>query len=135
MKESNEYQFSPDVKYFEEHTWAREEGENIVVGISDYAQDQLGEIIYVELPDPGTSLNKNDVFGTVESVKTSSELYMPISGTVITVNESLEDEPETVNTQPYGEGWMITVKPSDPVELIESLLSAEQYSQLVLGDS
>lgn len=132
MQESSDLQFDQNVYYSEEHTWARQDGEEIVIGISDYAQEQLGEIVFVELPEPGTMVEKNEIFGTVESVKTASELYMPISGTITQVNTALEDAPEIVNTEPFTEGWLIKVQPSEQSELPASLLNAEQYRQLVL---
>lgn len=128
MKQLSELQFIDDVVYFEEHTWVKKDGENVVVGISDYAQDQLGEIIFVELPEPGDTFVQNDVFGSVESVKTSSELYMPIGGTVVAINMDLEDAPEMVNSQPYGSGWMLLIKPDNPCE-IDDLSSAKDYVQ------
>ncbi|MBW1660033.1 MAG: glycine cleavage system protein GcvH, partial [Deltaproteobacteria bacterium] len=106
MKELNELILPDDVRFTEEHEWARKEGENVRVGISDYAQDQLGDIVFVELPEVGSSFSKGDEFGTVESVKTVSELYMPIGGEVVAINEELADHPEYVNTDPYGKGWM-----------------------------
>ena len=133
MQESSDLQFDQNVYYSEEHTWARQDGEEVVIGISDYAQEQLGEIVFVELSEPGTMVEKNEIFGTVESVKTASELYMPISGTITQVNTALEDAPEIVNTEPFTEGWLIKVQPTEQSEPA-SLLSAEQYRQLVLGN-
>jgi glycine cleavage system H protein len=102
------------------------------IGISDYAQDQLGDIVFVELPDVGSTFNKGDEFGTVESVKAVSELYMPISGEITTINETLTDQPELVNTDPYGGGWMIEVKASDPAEM-DSLKSKADYLAMLKG--
>ena len=132
MKELNELILPDDVRFTEEHEWARQEGENVRVGISDYAQDQLGDIVFVELPEVGTSFAKGDEFGTVESVKTVSELYMPVGGEIIAINEELGDHPEYVNTDPYGKGWMIEVKPSDLAEM-DSLLDKDAYLKQLEG--
>lgn len=132
MQESSDLQFDQNVYYSEEHTWARQDGEEVVIGISDYAQEQLGEIVFVELPEPGTVVERNEIFGTIESVKVASELYMPISGTIIHVNTALEDDPEKVNADPFTKGWLIKIQPSEPTELSTGLLSVEQYRQLVL---
>ena len=116
-----------DRKYSREHEWIKlEDGSRGLMGITHYAQDQLGDIIFVELPEPGEHLQKEAIFGMVESAKTSSELYMPISGTVTDINENLEDSPELVNSAPFTEGWMIRVEPDDPTQT-EILLSAENY--------
>ncbi len=132
MKELNELILPDDVRFTEEHEWARKEGENVRVGISDYAQDQLGDIVFVELPEVGSSFSKGDEFGTVESVKTVSELYMPIGGEVVAINEELADHPEYVNTDPYGKGWMIELKPTNPAELDE-LLDKDAYLKQLEG--
>ncbi len=132
MKELNELILPDDVRFTEEHEWARREGETVRVGISDYAQDQLGDIVFVELPEVGSSFGKGDEFGTVESVKTVSELYMPMGGEVVAVNEELADHPEYVNTDPYGKGWMIEIDPSDIGEL-ENLLDKEAYLKQLEG--
>jgi glycine cleavage system H protein len=108
------------------------DGDEAVVGITEFAQDQLGDVVYVELPPVGTRVEQNKQFGVVESVKTASDLYSPLSGEVIAINETLADEPQAVNDEPYGDGWMIRVKPDNLGEL-ESLLSAEQYADLT-GD-
>ena len=126
MKDINELTFPDDVKYFEDHEWAKLENDEAVIGISDYAQDQLGDIVFVELPQVGDTFEKGTEFGTVESVKAVSELYLPMGGEVLAVNESLEDSPELVNNEPYTGGWMIKIKPSDPGEW-DSLLSGEEY--------
>ena len=131
MKEIDQCLFDTNVSYSIEHTWIRVDGGTALVGISDYAQDQLGEIIFVELPEPENHLKKNAVFGLVESVKTSSELYMPISGTVVAVNLTLEDNPELVNSAPFSEGWMLRIEPDDKDE-IETLLSAQAYKKILL---
>ena len=119
----------PTAKYQESHEWARQEGDLIVCGITDHAQDSLSDVVYVELPDIGSVLNQGEVFGVVESVKAASDLYMPVSGEIIEINEALADTPETVNTDPYGAGWMIKIKPSDPSEW-DNLLSGAEYEQV-----
>ena len=116
-----------NAKYMESHEWARKDGDLIVVGISDHAQDSLSDIVYVELPDVGDTVTKGDVFGVVESVKAASDLYAPMSGEVVAVNESLEDTPEVINSDPFGEGWMIKIAPSNPAEWDE-LLSPDAYA-------
>jgi|SRR5690625_3637849 len=115
-----------DLLYSEEHEWVRREGSDIRIGITDFAQSELGDIVFVELPEVGDEIVANEPFGSVESVKTVSELYAPISGKVVEVNEDLEDNPEYVNESPYDQAWMIVVEPSDDSEL-DNLLSAEQY--------
>ena len=122
---------APDnLKYTREHEWARIRGKTATVGITNYAQDQLGDVVYVELPDVTDEVAKDELFGTIESVKTVSDLFSPVSGEVIKINEMLEDRPELVNEDPYGDGWMIQVQISDPAE-IEDLLSAEEYEAYV----
>lgn len=116
-----------DLKYTREHEWVRDNGDGTVtVGITDFAQGELGDIVFVELEEAGADYSKDDTFGTVEAVKTVSDLYAPIDGEVIELNEALEDNPELVNDDPYGEGWMIKMKVADPDQL-EELLSAEDY--------
>jgi glycine cleavage system H protein len=115
-----------ELKYSEEHEWTRAEGNRVVIGITDFAQHELGDIVFVELPQVGDSLSFGEPFGSVESVKTVSELYAPISGKVVEVNGSLEDAPEKVNQAPYGDGWMVIVELSDASEL-DKLWSAEKY--------
>jgi len=122
----------PELKYTSEHEWVRVDGEEAVVGITEFAQDQLGDVVYVELPSVGTRIEQNKQFGVVESVKTASDLYSPLTGVVTAVNDPLVDEPQSVNDEPYGEGWMIRVRPDNLSEL-EALLSAEQYADLT-GD-
>jgi glycine cleavage system H protein len=134
MKEIHELNFPDDLLYFEEHTWVKRDGENVKIGISDYAQDQLGDIVFVELPEPGSIFEKEEVFGTVESVKSISELYMPLAGSVVSVNTVLEDRPELVNQSPYSEGWMIVCKPSNPDES-DGLTDAAGYINLLKGNS
>ena len=132
MKELNELNFPAEVRYAESHEWARSEGGRVKVGISDYAQDQLGDIVFVELPEVGDTLGKGEEFGTVESVKAVSELYMPVAGEVVAVNSSLEDAPEKVNDTPYGDGWMIEIKAENPSEL-DDLLDNEAYLGTLKG--
>ena len=119
-----------DLKYTKDHEWVRVEGESIVVGVTDFAQKELGDIVYVDVDTEGETIEKEEVFGSVEAVKTVSDLMMPVSGEIVAFNDALEDEPELVNTDPYGDGWMIKVLVSDFTEL-DSLLSADQYKELV----
>ena len=119
-----------DLKYTKDHEWVRVEGESIVVGVTDFAQKELGDIVYVDVDTEGETIEKEEVFGSVEAVKTVSDLMMPVSGEIVAFNEALEDEPELVNTDPYSDGWMIKVLVSDFTEL-DSLLSADQYKELV----
>jgi len=121
----------PDNLYYtKDHEWIRREGESGVVGISDFAQEQLGDIVHVQLPKIGEKFAAHDTFGEVESVKTFSELYLPVSGEVIEVNELLADSPELVNSSAYNEGWMIKIKMKDPGEL-DSLLSSSEYEDFI----
>lgn len=131
MKELNELLFSEDYRYTEEHEWVSTEGDALMVGISDYAQDQLGDIVFVEMPEVGAIFGKGEQFGTLESVKAVSELYLPVGGEVVAVNEALGDSPELINQEPYG-AWIVKIKPSDSGEL-EQLLTAESYRQLLRG--
>ena len=119
-----------DLLYSKEHEWVRREGSDVRIGITDFAQDELGDIVFVELPEVGDTIEANEPFGSVESVKTVSELYAPISGTVVEVNEDLEDNPEFVNESPYEQAWMIVVEPSADEELDE-LLSSEEYNTYI----
>lgn len=132
MKEINELIFPDDIGYAQSHEWAKTEGDNVKVGISDYAQDQLGDIVFVELPEVGENFAKGAEFGTVESVKAVSELYMPVGGEIVAVNTALEDSPEFVNNTPYSDGWMIEVKPDDRADL-DSLMSKDAYLQTLKG--
>jgi glycine cleavage system H protein len=118
--------YCKDCRYLESHEWIRVEGEEALIGISDYAQEELNDIVYVELPEVGDALEKSEEFGTVESVKAASELYMPASGEILAVNEALEGSPELANQDPYGDGWMLRIRIMDPHEL-EGLLSVEEY--------
>ena len=121
-----------DLRYTEEHEWARLDGETIIVGITDYAQEQLGEVVYVELPEEQTALATGDTFGVVESTKSVSDLFSPIDGEVVRVNEDLLDAPEFVNTDPYGDGWMIRIHPEgDSDEVFEGLMTPEQYRAFI----
>ncbi len=124
--------FDESVRYQESHEWARKDGDVVVVGISDYAQDSLGDVVYVELPEVGTTHNKGDAFGVVESVKAASDVYLPVSGEVVEINSALEDEPSTVNEAPFGAGWLVRIKPSDASEL-DSLMSASEYEEFTRG--
>ena len=119
-----------ELKYTEDHEWVKVEGDIATVGITDFAQGELGDIVYVEIETEGETLDKSEVFGTVEAVKTVSDLFMPLSGEIIEFNSILEDSPETVNEDAYGKGWMIKLKISDPSEL-EDLLDAEKYSDVI----
>lgn len=131
-KEISELNLPDDVKYTDDHEWARLEGKNLKVGITDYAQDQLGEIVFVEMPEVGDTLERKEEFGSLESVKAVSELYMPIGGEIVSINEELADAPELVNEDPYGKGWIIEVKPGDPTEL-DSLMNKDAYLEMLKG--
>ena len=119
-----------ELKYTKEHEWVRIEGDTATVGITDYAQNELGEIVFVEVETVGETLNQDEVFGSVEAVKTVSELFMPITGEVLEYNEALNDAPELVNDDPYGDGWIIKIKVSNTKQ-IEKLLSAEAYAAAI----
>ena len=119
-----------DLKYTKEHEWVRVEGDVATVGITDFAQGELGDIVYVEIETEGESLDSGETFGTVEAVKTVSDLFMPLSGEVIEVNGALEGSPETVNSDPYGEGWMVKIRLSDASQ-VEGLMTAEAYGAMV----
>ena len=121
----------PEVlKYTKEHEWVRVEDDLVIIGITDYAQDALGEIVYIELPSEGDEVTKGEPFGAVESTKSVSDLYSPISGEVAEVNEALLDSPEAINEDRYGEGWMVKVKPYDPSEL-EDLMDSDEYTEFI----
>jgi len=132
MKEINELNLPNDVRYAEDHEWSRTEGDRVRIGLSDYAQDQLGDIVFVELPQLGDSFEKGEEFGTVESVKAVAELYMPFGGEILSVNSALENSPELINEKPYKDGWMIEVKPSEPSEL-DSLMTKGDYLEMLKG--
>lgn len=119
-----------DLRYTEQHEWVREEDGVVRVGITDFAQDQLGDVVYVDLPPPGTELERGRAFGEVESTKSVSDLYAPVTGTVAERNDQLEERPELVNEDPYGEGWMITIDAQDGAEL-EGLMTAEDYRRSI----
>ena len=132
MKAISELNLPEDVRYADDHEWAKKSGNTVRIGISDYAQDQLGDIVFVELPEVGSSFAKGDEFGTVESVKAVSELYMPLGGEVTAINETLADQPEQVNTDPYGGGWMVEIKASDPAEM-DALKTKADYLDMLKG--
>jgi len=119
-----------DLKYTQDHEWVRVEGDEATVGITDFAQSELGDIVYVEVETEGETLAKEAVFGTVEAVKTVSDLFVPLSGEIIAFNDQLEDTPELVNDDPYGEGWIVKIKLTEPSE-IEGLLSNEGYQAVI----
>jgi glycine cleavage system H protein len=118
-----------DLRYTEDHEWARADGNRITVGITQYAQDALGDVVYVDIPATGTRVARGQPFGEVESTKSVSDLYAPVTGTIIARNELLESQPELVNTEPYGEGWMVVIEADDPGEF-EQLLSADEYASM-----
>ncbi len=120
----------PGLKYSREHEWVSTEESVATVGITDHAQEQLGEIVYIELPSIGEKVSKDDPFGVVESVKAVSDIYAPVSGTVVAVNEDLPESPEVVNEDPYGDGWLIKVKVSDPADL-DDLMDSAEYEEMV----
>lgn len=122
--------FPENLKYTSEHEWIRKEGDVAYVGITDYAQSQLGDIVFVDVPTVGETLKKDEVFGTIEVVKTISDLFIPVSGEMIELNEQLEGNPELVNSDPYGEGWIIKVRLTEPKEL-DNLLDAAAYKKVV----
>ena len=120
----------PEARYTESHEWARRDGDEIVCGITDHAQESLSDVVYVELPEVGDTLEEGDIFGVVESVKAASDLYMPMGGEITAVNETLEDTPELVNQDPYDEGWMIRFTPFDPSEF-DNLMTGDEYKAFV----
>ena len=122
--------FPEELKYTQDHEWIRSEGEIAFVGITDYAQSQLGEVIYVDITTEGETLGKDEAFGAIEAVKTVSDMLMPVSGEVLEVNPALENKPELVNESPYGEGWLIKIKPADPSEA-DALFSATEYRSFI----
>ncbi len=132
MKEIHELNLPEDLRYAEDHEWLRPGGAAVRIGISDYAQDQLGDIVYVELPPVGRRLAKGEEFGTVESVKAVSSLFMPVAGEVVAVNGQLTESPELVNTDPYGQGWMIEIQPANPDE-IDALMDRPAYLKALGG--
>lgn len=119
-----------DLRYSEEHEWVKVEGDKVTIGITDFAQSELGDIVFVELPEVGATIEADEPFGSVESVKTVSELYAPISGKVVEINENLDDSPEFVNESPYENAWMIVLEPNNK-EDIEKLMTAEEYQKMI----
>nr|WP_297787355.1 glycine cleavage system protein GcvH [uncultured Allomuricauda sp.] len=119
-----------ELKYTKDHEWVKVDGDIATVGITDFAQRELGDIVYVEVDTLDETLDKEEVFGTVEAVKTVSDLFLPLSGEIVEFNEALEDEPEKVNSDPYGDGWMVKIKLSEPSE-VEGLMSADDYKALI----
>ncbi len=119
-----------DLRYTEEHEWVRREGDLVVVGITDYAQRELGDIVFVEIEKVGEQVAQREVLGTIEAVKTVADLYSPLSGEVVEANESLQTEAEKINQDPYGEGWIVKIRPSDPAEW-DHLLTADDYRRLI----
>jgi glycine cleavage system H protein len=132
MKEIDQLNLPEDLRYAEDHEWLRVSGDTARIGISDYAQDQLGDVVYVELPEVGSKLGKGAEFGTVESVKAVSELYMPVGGEITKINPALEDAPELVNNEPYDGGWMIEVKMDDPAEA-QQVMDHAGYLEMLKG--
>jgi len=132
MKEITELNLPDDVRYTKDHEWAQVGNSNVRIGINDYAQDQLGDIVFVELPKVGSTYTKGEEFGTVESVKAVAEVYMPMGGEVLSLNSALEDSPEFVNKNPYDDGWMIEIRPTDPSELDE-LMTRDAYLEMLKG--
>lgn len=126
-----EYNTPSDLLYAASHEWVRVEGDEVIIGISDYAQHALGDVVFAELPDVGATLNKGQPFGVVESVKAASDVYAPVSGEVTAINQALLDAPETVNSDPYGDGWMLKLRPSDLEGERGALLDAAAYEQHV----
>ena len=118
--------YPEDLRYTQEHEWARSEGDVIRVGITHYAQDALGDVVYVDLPTPGARLEQGQPFGEVESTKSVSDLYAPITGTVVERNEELDERPDLVNSDPYGQGWMVTIRPDEPGQ-VDGLLESQAY--------
>jgi len=131
MKELNELNLPANVRYTEDHEWAKIVGSTVRIGVSDYAQDQLGDIVFVEFPEVGDSFEKGEEFGSLESVKAVSELYLPISGEIVAINEDLSDSPELINEDPYV-NWIVEIKPADKSEF-EELMNAEQYMDMLEG--
>lgn len=132
MRQVDELVLPEDVRFTENHEWGRKEGSEMVAGISDYAQEELGDIVFVELPEIGQSFGKGAEFGTVESVKAVAELYMPVGGEITGINEELENRPDLVNEDPYGRGWLVTIKPADPEE-INTLMDKTAYYNMLKG--
>jgi len=119
-----------NLKYTKDHEWIKVEGSNAIIGVTDFAQGQLGDVVFIEIETQGETLAKEEVFGTIEAVKTVSDMFMPVAGEILEVNPKLTDSPDVVNKDPYGDGWMVRIKISDPAQLNE-LLTPEQYKQLI----
>jgi glycine cleavage system H protein len=134
MEDSEELTYPEELRYTEQHEWVRVDGGRATVGITDYAQSELGDVVYVDVPEPGAIVTAGTPFGEVESTKSVSDVYAPVSGTVVERNERLSDTPDLVNVQPYGDGWMIVVEVSDPSEL-ERLMDASAYRALTQGEA
>lgn len=132
MKALDELSFPEDVKYTKDHEWAKQDGDTVLVGLSDYAQDQLGEVVFVELPETGDSFGEGDEFGSVESVKAVSEIYLPIAGEVTAINQDLEDAPELVNSDCYKGGWLVRIKPDD-IGQMDNLMDKGAYLDMLKG--
>jgi glycine cleavage system H protein len=132
MKEINELTMPDDLRYADDHEWARIEGDNVRVGLDDYAQDQLGDIVFVELPQQGDTYKKGEVFATVESVKAVCECYLPVGGKILAANAALEESPELINKSPYGDGWMVQVEPDDASEM-DTLMTSEACLEKLKG--
>lgn len=132
MKEIDDLNLPDNIKYTKDHEWASQDNDLITIGINDYAQDQLGEIVFVELPDVQATFSKGDEFGSVESVKAVSEIYLPVSGQIIEINEDLEDAPELVNDSCYDKGWLVKVKLSDPGQM-DDLMNKGAYLKMLKG--
>lgn len=122
-----------ELRYSEEHEWVKVEGNKVRIGITDFAQHELGDIVFVELPEVGAELKADEPFGSVESVKTVSELYAPISGKIVEINENLSDDPQFVNESPYEKAWMVMIEPTDASE-VDKLMTAEQYEEMIKED-
>ena len=122
-------EFPGELKYTKEHEWTRVDSDTVTIGITDFAQSELGDIVFVELPEVGRTLSQDEVFGVAESVKTVSDLFSPVGGEVVEVNTAIEDQPELVNKKPYGDGWLIKLKLADPPQ-VEGLMSADDYRKI-----
>ncbi|MFH2093921.1 MAG: glycine cleavage system protein GcvH [Pseudomonadota bacterium] len=132
MKELDDLNLPDDIKYTKDHEWAKKEQDLVTIGINDYAQDQLGEIVFVELPEIGSSFSQADEFASVESVKAVSEIYLPLSGEIVQINTALEDAPELVNESCYDDGWLVKIKLSDP-EQMDGLMDKDAYLKMLKG--
>ena len=132
MKEISELNLPADLRYADDHEWARLEDDKVRVGLDDYAQDQLGDIVFVELPQAGDTFKKGEVFATVESVKAVSECYMPVGGKIVSVNNDLEESPELVNNSPYGDGWFVVINPGNSSEM-DTLMTSEACLEKLKG--